>query len=126
MSMQAATFSGSLLNAATDQPPVPVAVWPALDPGSSDTCHLSNALPSCSFIVGHWHESPRKMPTEPLCAAVDISSYVLNVVTRLGVTPVSTVLRRNLKTFSRSRPLAPWANTGLPLLSSSCPPCIQK
>src|SRR3954452_6610583 len=126
MSMQAATFAGSLENAATDQPPVPVAVSPGLGPGSSDTCHLSNALPSCSFIVGHWNEPPRNMATEPLCAAVDISSYVLNVVTRLGVAPVSTVLRRNLKTFSRSRPLAPCANTGLPVLSSSRLPCIQK
>src|SRR3954452_23591993 len=72
MSMHAATFSGSLLNAATDQPPVPVAVSPGLGPGSSETFHLSKSLPSCSFIVGHWNEPPRNIATVPPWAAVDI------------------------------------------------------
>src|SRR3954465_12569308 len=126
MSMQAATFAGSLENAATDQPPVPAAVSPGLGPGGSDTCPLANALPSCSFIVGHWNEPPRNIATVPACAAVDISSYVLNVVTREGVTPVSIVRLTSLKTLSIAARLAPCANTGWPLSPSSFPPCIQK
>ena len=74
MSTHAATFSGSSLKAAIAQPPVPVAVLPGSGPGISETSHLSNSLPSSSFIVGHWNEPPRNIATDLPCAAVAISS----------------------------------------------------
>ena len=55
--MQSLIFSGSLLSAASVQPPVPVERWSAVGPGIAEASHLANSsggIASLSWKFCQW------------------------------------------------------------------------